>query len=54
VKIAKFTFEFDAKHQISKVVPEAGVTQADCQRAITVLARMRKALEQLRPTLPLN
>jgi hypothetical protein len=54
MKIAKFTFEFDTKHQVSKVVPEAGVTQTDCQRAITVLARMRRALEDLRPTLPLN
>jgi hypothetical protein len=54
MKIAKFTFEFDTKHQVSKVTPEPGVTQTDCQRAITVLARMRRALEDLRPTLPLN
>jgi hypothetical protein len=54
MKIAKFSFEFTEKHQVAKVIPEAGVTQADCQRAITVLARMRKALEDVRPTLPLN
>ena len=54
MKIAKFQFTFTEKHQIDKVTPEAGVTQGDCQRAITVLARMRRALEDLRPTLPLN
>jgi hypothetical protein len=53
MKIAKLTFTFDDRFRV-QVKAEAGVTQTDAVKAMRVLSDMRKAVDALRATLPLN
>jgi hypothetical protein len=50
----RFTFTFDEDYRVQDVKALPGATQKDAVKAMSVLSRMRKAVEDLRPTLPLN
>lgn len=54
MKAAKFNFTFTDKYEIETCTADPGATQTDAAKAITVLTRMRKAVEALKPTLPLT
>ena len=51
--IHQFNFTLDKDFKVT-VTAKPGATQPAAARALTVLTRMRRALEDLRDTLPLN